>query len=75
MCIFLIFINDTLSDIKGEFDVVIDIVVHTNCGRISLINIISRLTKFIGKVWQCSPEHIRTASLNSLRSFAFNQWS
>jgi len=24
-----IFINDTLSDLKGEFDVVIDIVVHT----------------------------------------------
>jgi len=37
MFLSLIFINDTLSDIKGEFDVVIDIVVHT---RISLINII-----------------------------------
>jgi len=29
-----------LSDIKGEFDVVIDIVVHTSCDRILLINII-----------------------------------
>jgi len=36
-CLFLslIFINDTLSDIKGDIDVVIDIVVHTSCDRIS----------------------------------------
>jgi len=40
MFISLIFINDTLSDIKGKFDVVIYIVVHTGCDRISLINII-----------------------------------
>jgi len=40
-CLFLslIFINDTLSDIKGKFDVVITIVVHTSYFRISLINI------------------------------------
>jgi len=35
------FINDTLSDLKGDVDVVINIVVHTSCFRILLINILT----------------------------------